>query len=194
MTTPRNAYPDKPVLAYSKTTISMEEVYKFLNTLTNIPLEAKRTAAVMFRNESGNGLKGINNNYAGIQADGNRLSEEWDSKVAGTAVVTDKTKTLRRYVAFYKWQDSVLFTVKKVQARGVYIGATAKPYSNLKVDTLQNLSRAYYKEWVTGIGSSEPDAAHNKTFEQLYKSVLNHINDSWFNSIYNQLKNLFYAS
>lgn len=194
MTTPRNAYPDKPVLAYSKTTISMEEVYQFLNTLNNIPLEAKRTAAVMFRNESGNGKKGINNNYAGIQADGNRLSEEWDSKVAGTAVVTDKTKTLRRYVAFYKWQDSVLFTVKKVQARGVYIGATAKPYSNLKVDTLQNLSRAYYKEWVTGIGNSESDATHNKTFEQLYKSVLNHINDSWFNSIYNQLKNLFYAS
>ncbi|MCC6634776.1 MAG: hypothetical protein IT251_04670 [Chitinophagaceae bacterium] len=194
MTTPRNAYPDKPVLAYSKTTISMEEVYKFLNELSNIPLEAKRTAAVMFRNESGNGTKGINNNYAGVQADGNRLSAEWDNRVAGTIVIEDSTGKTRRFVAFNTWQDSLLFTVKKVQARGVYIGATAKPYSNLKVDTLKNLSRAYYKEWVTGIGNSEPNADHNKTFEQLYKSVLNHINDNWFNSIYNQLKNLFYGN
>jgi hypothetical protein len=40
----------------------------------------KRASYVMFRNESGNGAKGINNNYCGAQADSGRWQPE--SKLA----------------------------------------------------------------------------------------------------------------
>lgn len=190
---PHNAYTDKPEIAFVQTQVSVSDVYDYLGALTFIPLEARRTAAVMFLNESGNGKKGINNNYAGIQADGNRLTPEWELKVTGTVVLTDRSGKLRRFVAFGSWQDSVLFTVTKVYKRGVYIGGTAKPYSGLVVDSANNLSRAYYKEWVVGRGDAEPDNTHTRNFLALYNSVQKNITDSWLNNVYLKIKNFLNA-
>lgn len=56
-------------------------------------------AYAIFRNESANGLKGVNNNYAGIQADVGR----WDNlpgKPIATSVKVDNAGDGRRFLCF----------------------------------------------------------------------------------------------
>jgi len=63
-----NYYPGKPVLKYQKTSVEMGAVIPYLQSL-NVPFEVKIMTYIIFRNESGNGSSGINNNYGGFQAD-----------------------------------------------------------------------------------------------------------------------------
>ena len=125
-----NAYPELLVLPYQRTTIAMPDaidalrrIEMFSPLLMNI--EVVRTAYIIFRNESSNGRAGVNNNYAGVQADGSRWPEELTHMFAGTVVLPENTTgKARRFVAFADAADCLAFLCNRVQARGLYIGGT----------------------------------------------------------------------
>jgi hypothetical protein len=163
-----NAYRELPVVAYKRTSVEEKEVIAYLQLL-RVPLEIKRSAFVIFSIESARGQKGVNNNYAGIQADGRRIGGEFDKRVTGTCVVKENgTGNERRFVAFSSFKDSIDYLVNRVQSRGMYIGGFAKPYSNMTVMDVDTLSRAYWKEWVTGSSTAEPAPAQKSNFKALY--------------------------
>ena len=66
----KNYYPQLPEIPYQKTSIDMGAVVVHAKSMIGTyPKEVIRTAYCEFRMESGNGKDGVNNNYAGIQAD-----------------------------------------------------------------------------------------------------------------------------
>lgn len=166
--TPKNAYPALPELPYEHTTVTMLDVIAYLHVLT-VPTEVKRAAYILFRNESANGSKGINNNYAGVQADGGPWPAQWDAAIVGTVVLTENgTGKKRRFVAFRHWQDSVDFLVDRVQSRGLYVGGTTHLVVQMHVANDHYLARAYTKEWVTGSAGAEPNAQALGSFLSMY--------------------------
>ncbi|MEJ0017556.1 MAG: hypothetical protein WDN25_13515 [Acetobacteraceae bacterium] len=165
---PTNAYPEKPVVSYRRTTVLMADVITYLRGLA-VPAEVKRAAYIMFRNESGNGQSGINNNYVGAQADSGRWSAMWDDAIAGTVTVTENgTGRPRIFVAFRRWQDSIDFLVDRVQRRGLYVGGTTHLVLAMQVRSDRDLARAYYKEWVTGSAAAEPSSGTITSLLSMY--------------------------
>jgi hypothetical protein len=164
----KNAYPEKPILQYKKTTVEMGAVITYLKSLA-IPVAVKRAVYVFFRNESGNGAKGLNNNYAGIQADGGRWPAEFDNKIAGTVIKTEnKTAKVRIFVAFNSWQDSIDFTVSNALRRGLFVGGETFRITKMKVATPADLCTAYKREWVKGLDKVNPGEQELKDFLSMY--------------------------
>lgn len=168
-----NAYPELPEIEYKRTAIDMPSVINYLNGL-NFVAEIKRAVYVIFRNESGNGKSGVNNNYIGLQADGARLGSQYDSMIAGTCVKNENmTGKARRFVCLKEWQNSLDILIPKITGRGLYVGGLAHPYANLKVTDPTTFARAYWKEWVTGNGKSEPDKEFMDDIESMYNQAMN---------------------
>ena len=160
-----NAYPEKPSLDYEPTTVPMAEVVAYLSGL-NIPVEVKRAAYVVFRIESGNGQHGINNNYIGAQADGNRWPAKWDSAIIGTVTMPEnQTGKERIFCAFASWHTSCDLLADRLQARGLYVGAPG-----INSDT--TLAEAYYRQWVTGNPQAAAPAAVLASFASMYGQSL----------------------
>lgn len=171
---PKNAYPNLPVFDYERTQVSLDEVFDYMNNglHTQYALEVLRSAWVIFYNESAAGKKGVNNNYNGIQTDGSKLGQPWDDLVIGTVVIKDNmTGNYRRFAAFENWQTSVHYTVDRVYKRGLYIGGFAHPYSNMRIGTVNDLARAYGKEWVEGDKAFEMPEKDIEAFTELYNST-----------------------
>lgn len=170
----RNSYPEKPLIPYRKTTVSMQEVIQYIYSLP-YELEVKRSTYIMFRNESQNGSKGINNNYAGIQADSGRWADKFNDKIIGTVVLKENgTGRERRFVAFRDYRASVDFLADRVKARGLYVGGTTHKILTMQVPTAKDLCRAYYKEWVKGSASAEPTEQALKNFLSMYQQSTMH--------------------
>lgn len=145
-----NAYPELPELAYLKTTLPVADAVARIQGLGSAT-EIKRATYVIFCNESGNGRKGINNNYIGLQADGGRLDAKWTPLFAGTCVLAEnQTGKLRRFICFKDPAGSFAILADRVEHRGLYVGGTAHPYANVKIVTKDDWPGAYYKEWVRG--------------------------------------------
>lgn len=166
----KNLYPEKPEVPYKKTSVSMDEVISYLQCL-NIPVEIKRISYVVFRNESANGKSGVNNNYAGIQADGARWSSKFDDKIVATCVLKENNGKMRRFVCFSSWKDSVDMTVDRMTGRGMYIGGYAAKIAKIKVQSVEDLVRVYYKEWVKGDQFAEPTGLARRNFLSMYKQA-----------------------
>lgn len=78
----------------------MEVVIAFGQSLKNkYPAEFIRMAYVIFRNESANGYRGVNNNYGGIQADDARWRDLPGQPIA-TCVKIDSGGKERRFLCF----------------------------------------------------------------------------------------------
>jgi hypothetical protein len=170
---PDNAYPELPSMPFQATTVQMTDVIAYLRTLA-APAEAKRATYVVFRNESGNGSHGINNNYVGAQADSGRWPAQFDAKIVGTVTRPEnKTGRERIFVAFSSFRDSVDFLVDRVQARGLFVGGTTHHVLTMEIGNENDLARAYYKEWVTGSASAEPDAPTVNSFLSMYGQATN---------------------
>lgn len=171
----KNAYPEKPEVPYQRTTVSMQDVVEYLRAM-DVPKNVRRAAYIFFRVESANGKAGVNNNYAGIQADGSRWPQQFDDLIAATAVTKENTQAhggggQRRFVVFNKWQDSVQFTVRNILRRGMYIGGKTSFVSKLEVDSLPQLVTAYKREWVTGQATYTPTLEELKPFLSMYKQA-----------------------
>lgn len=164
-----NAYPDKPVLPYRKTTAKMADVIQYIAS-TNIPFELKRAVYIFFRIESANGDSGINNNYIGAQADSGRWPSEYDSKIAGTVVKKEnQTGRERRFIAFNSYQDCIDFLSGRLQARGLFVGGTTHKIVTMEVKTPVDLARAYIYEWVTGDANAKPSNNQIDNFLLIYR-------------------------
>ncbi|MGE7777391.1 hypothetical protein ACQKLP_21915 [Chitinophaga sp. NPDC101104] len=167
----KNAYPEKPELLYQRTSVEMGLVVAYIKSL-NVPKEIKCAAYVFFRIESANGKSGVNNNYAGIQADGARWPAEFDSKIAGTSLKKENgTGNLRRFVCFHRWEDSVDFTVNNAQRRGLFVGGQTWRIVKMAVQTVEDLCTAYKREWVTGNAKYLPGPAEVASFSSMYNQA-----------------------
>lgn len=167
-----NVYPEKPELQYQRTSIEMALAIAHIKEAA-VPVEVKRAAYIFFRIESGNGRSGVNNNYSGIQADGARWPEEYDSKIAGTCVKGENgTGKLRRFVCFHSFKDSLDFTMSNARRRGMYIGGETWKYTSIQVKSSASLCRAYKREWVTGNPKYQPTERELLDFGSMYRQAV----------------------
>ncbi len=153
-----NAYPELQDVRYQHTTVPMAEVVTYLQGLA-APAEVKRATYIIFRIESANGQKGINNNYVGAQADSGRWPDSLDALFSGTVTMPEnQTGKVRIFLAFAAWTGSVDFLRDRVTARGLYVGGTTHVVLAMNVTDAHALARAYQKEWVQGSATAEPSA------------------------------------
>jgi hypothetical protein len=163
-----NAYPELPKLTYQHTTVPMPDVVAHLQA-QNVPTEVKRATYIIFRIESANGHKGINNNYVGAQADSGRWPAGLDPALSGTVTIPEnQTGKLRIFLAFASWTGSVAFLADRVTARGLHVGGTTHQVLTMPVTDAHALARAYQKEWVQGSASAEPTAQDLSDFLSMY--------------------------
>ena len=162
----KNYYPQLPEIPYQKTSIDMGAVVVHAKSMIGTyPKEVVRTAYCEFRMESGNGKDGVNNNYAGIQAD----CGVWEgldlTHATGTMVKKDGNGDIRRFICFdeYGYQICFNFLCYKMQERGVYIGAPG-------INTPEDLAQAYEEKWVANPSENTP--GNRADFESLYHSSL----------------------
>lgn len=100
----KNFYPELPEILYKRTSVEMPLVALFAKSLVNKYFkETLAMAYAIFRNESANGTKGVNNNYAGIQADNARWKDLPREPIA-TCIKIDSGKQERRFLCF-KYED-----------------------------------------------------------------------------------------
>lgn len=151
----KNLYPELPEIPYKKTSIDMHVVVEYAKTLVEeFGKEFVKSAYAIFRNESANGARGVNNNYAGIQADNARWTELPGQPIA-TCVRIDSGHVERRFLCFSD-EDGYKICFKllciKCKARGIVDATT------------------YYKKWVGREGAPSPLEARNfnSMREQLY--------------------------
>lgn len=135
--------------------------------------DVKRAGYVMFQNESGDGAKGINNNYCGAQADSGRWPEPFTNSFAGTVTIRENgTQRLRIFLAFKTMPGNLDFLMNRVLSRGLYIGGQTHHVLTMNVNSEDDLSRAYHKEWVTGSATSEPSAEETASFSSMYRQAM----------------------
>lgn len=167
-----NAYPELPVLPFQRTSVAMADVVAALQASAAL-LEAKRAGYVMFRNKSGNGSKGINNNYIGAQADSGRWPDSFTDSFAGTVTVKENgSNRLRIFLAFKTLAGNIDFLMNRVLTRGLYVGGHTHLVLTMSVDDEEALARAYHKEWVTGSANSEPSADETTSFLSMYHQAV----------------------
>lgn len=165
----KNVYPEKPVVAFKATSVTMSNVISYLSKVRMEP-PALIAAYIMFRMESGNGKYGVNNNYAGIQADNSRWPEKFDKKIIATCVKKEnQTGKERRFCCFDTWQTSVDFLIDRVVSRGLYVGGYTQRIAKMHVNTPQDFARAYYKEWVKGSKLYEPSPSQIADIVSMYR-------------------------
>lgn len=157
----KNYYPELPEIPYVKTKVDMKLVIDYANSISNYSTEVKRMAYCMFRNESANGAKGVNGNFAGIQADCGRWTG-LEGAIA-TSVRIDSGKIVRRFICFNElegYKKTFDFLCYKIKQRGMYIGA-------LGVNNVKELTSVYLKKWVGRINST-PNGAELANWNSLY--------------------------
>lgn len=94
----KNYYPELPEIPYKRTVISMNDVITYGKHALYEPWVLSSAYAI-FRNESANGTRGVNNNYAGIQADNARWTNLPGDPI-GTCVKIDSGNVSRRFLCF----------------------------------------------------------------------------------------------
>jgi len=162
----KNYYNGFPEIPYTRTSVEMPFVVAFSKTLVGkYDKEIVRASYCIFRNESANGNSGVNNNYAGIQAD----NAVWEGlpieNIIGTCVKKDGAGDVRRFICFNDkgYQTCFEFLCYKVNQRGIYIGASG-------VNNSDDLARSYQEKWVAN--PKEDTAQARADFKSLYNSSL----------------------
>ena len=166
----KNAYPEKPVVKYQKTTINQGDAFAYIKA-TSYTEEVKKGAAIIAVNESSWFKSCINNNCGGIQADAGRWNAKYDSAIVATTIVVDGEGKRRRFCVFANWKTGLDMVLSKTAQRGLYIGGTTNYITKMNVADLATFNRVYYKEWVRGDASAEPNAAQSSNFETLYNKI-----------------------
>jgi hypothetical protein len=163
-----NAYPELPQLPFQRTSVVMADVVASLNRQA-VDVAIRRAGYVMFRNESGNGAKGINNNYIGAQADGQRWPAFLTPSFAGTVTLAENGTNIQRiFLAFNDLDGCIAFLMNRVSSRGLFIGGTTHLVLTMPVTSPNDLAVAYHREWVTGSATSDPSADELASFLSMY--------------------------
>lgn len=166
-----NYYTDKPIVPYIRTSVDMDKVIDALQKIDG-DREIKRMAYIMFRNESANGTKGINENYCGFQADSGRWAAIHDPSIIGVVdILENKTGKRRLFLAFNDVSGCLSMLVERVQGRGLYIGGTTHKILTMPVHDSTDLARAYVKEWAAGSPTAEPTEQELNNFLSMYNQA-----------------------
>jgi hypothetical protein len=165
-----NKYPELPVLAYQKTSISVQELVRYLNA-SDASTNIRRAVYVLFCNESAHGNSGVNNNYGGLQADGGRWGNSFAPLLSGTCVVTDSGGSRRRFLCFASWQGCVDMLISLLKLRGLYVGGQTHFVTNVAIATAEDWALAYYREWVTGRSDAQMSSAARQNLLSLYQEA-----------------------
>jgi hypothetical protein len=160
-TIPLNVYPNKPEVPFQQTTVSKKEVIDYLNYRTDFDVNVKRSVLAIWRNESGNGSKGVNNNYFGIQADNNKWPDS-ESYVTGTSIKVDSGGATRRFAVFPDYKTNLLFMLNTIRRR------------NLVANTAEDWARKYIYEWVSPV---DKEGAYNTAKANLISIYRDSIKD-----------------
>jgi len=170
----KNYYPEKPILEYRRTSVSMPDVISLLQSMP-INREIKRNAYILFRAESANGSSGINNNYCGFQADSGRLDPKFDNLISGIVKKNENTTGRERlFFAFTNIDNFLNMFTTRLRDRGLFIGGTcSRVWKGQLISNSNDLARAYYKEWVKGSAKYEPSATEVSNFLSMYKQSTN---------------------
>ena len=164
----KNYYPEKQIVPYVKTSVEMAAIIAYLKGL-QVDKEVKRMAYIMFRNESANGARGINNNYCGFQADAGRWAAIHDAKIYGVVrKVENGTGKERLFLAFENVGGCLDMLIERVQGRGLYIGGKTNKITKMEITRAMDLARAYKKEWAAGSEIAEPNNAEMQNFLSMY--------------------------
>ncbi len=162
----KNSYPQLPEIAYCRTSVDMKRVAAYAqSTVGRYEKEVVRMAYCIFLNESARGTKGVNHNYAGIQADCGQWSG-LEGAVA-TSVRKDSGGVIRRFICFSETEgfrntfNLLLYACKK---RGMYIGA-------LGVSDWNQLGISYLKKWV-GRPAIKADSGFKLLYQESTKAIV----------------------
>ena len=165
----KNFYPEKPIVNFFTTKIEMGVIIANIRSL-DYPIEIKRSAYIIIRNETGNGKSVINGtNVCGAQSDSGRWPAEWNGKISGVCVKNENmTGKERGFLVFNSIADGIAFTCERATAKGIYIGekVDGKYYKN-DVTDVPSLAQAYWDEWVTGT-STTPSNQFISYFRSMY--------------------------
>jgi hypothetical protein len=147
----------------------MGEIIIYLKSL-EISKEIKTACYVIFRNESGNGKSGINNNYTGIQADVSRWPDKLNGQVNGTVVKNERmTGAARRFLAFRTYRGNIDFLVDRIESRGLYVGGNLNVIAHMKINDVNDWVNGYWKSWVTGNAEAVPPIDEKISLTSMYK-------------------------
>ena len=167
----KNYYPELPTIPYQNTPIEMAAAIDAIQKL-QVPAEVKRSTYVVFRNESGNGKKGFNNNFGGIQTDSARWPKEYDNLIIGNVKVRENgTGDVRLFAAFGHPFTFFEMLSDRLGKRGIYVGGTTYLVTKQHVNTPEELAEIYKKEWVTGKASAVPSDLEKSNFLSMYKQA-----------------------
>lgn len=162
---PKNSYPQLPEEQYKKTTTTNDVMLCYLKTRDDLTPSLKSSAMIVFRNESGNGSKGINHNYGGVRGDVGVWSGN-STKIKGTVVVpkspdddTTNGSDQVRYITFEKPEDFMDFLTLQLKN---------KSFDNLK--TNDEFADKYIKTWVA-ISDKEKSKKKLQDFKQSWGST-----------------------
>ena len=165
----KNFYPDKPVVPFQSVNIGMQPLINAIKA-SNLPVEVQRAVYIVIRNETANGRSVVNGtNPGGVQSDSGQWPAKWDSSIVATSVKTEnRTGKERGFVVFDSITTGVAFMCERIQARGIYIGGTTHKITNYTIDTVSNLCKAYYQEWVEGDAQYHPTDGELDDFISMY--------------------------
>lgn len=167
----KNAYPEKPMLPFRRTAVSMDTVVAIIRSM-GYPPEVKRACYMIFRKESGNGRSGINENYSGFQADAGRWPPKYDPLIAGVVLKTENgTNKPRLFLAFQHASGCLTMLLDRVQQRGLYIGGHTTKIVDMEVKNVTDFARAYKKEWAAGSPLAEPTPEDVNGFASMYRQA-----------------------
>lgn len=153
----KNSYPELPEISFQRTKCDMNNIIAFAKTLIpKYSLDTVRMAYAIFRNESANGTKGVNNNYAGVQADVGRWKNLPGDPIA-TCVKIDSGGDNRRFLCFGEDGYKICFELLCVKI------------TSRKMVTVQD----YFDKWV---GNPNATGEHKKNFQSLLNSAAKVIN------------------
>lgn len=166
-----NSYPEKPFLAYQKTSIEMSLAIEAIKRL-KVPLEGKKSTYIVFRNESGNGKSGINNNYGGIQTDSGRWPAKYDHLIIGNVTKTENgTGKVRLFAAFESIDTFLEMLSDRLMDRGIYVGGSTHKVTNDYVSDAAKLALIYKREWVTGNKFAGITFGESENFASMYRQA-----------------------
>ncbi|ACU61374.1 hypothetical protein [Chitinophaga pinensis] len=167
----KNYYEDKPLVPYRKSIVEMGLVVDYLKKV-DAPVEVKRAAYIMFRFESGNGQKGLNNNFIGAQADSGRWPAKFDTVITGVVRKQENgTNADRLFLQFNSWSNSLDFLIDRVEQRGLYVGGFESRVTKTQITDSRDLAIAYKRSWVTGNKRYNPSEAEISSFLSMYRQA-----------------------
>jgi hypothetical protein len=168
----RNSYPEKPVETFQRVSVEMGTIIAKIKTL-DYPVEVKRAAYVVARNETGNGKSIISGtNPCGAQADSGRWPAKWDSVVKATCVKRENgTLKERRFLVFDTLESGLAFLCERIEAKGMFIGEkVAGRFHKGEIKTPEQLADAYQDEWAKG-ADVKPTSLEVKNFVSMYNQA-----------------------